>query len=145
MSRLLRGITLLPLLTLLMIAPVLSADGDVVKINSKASANEIVESLKKQLEEQRFKVFSVYDHGDANSVKKVIAFGKSNQNARIMWHDPAAGLELPLKIAVFQDDVGTRVIYRKPSSLRNTYSLEDCRLLDDLDQVFAQLAQQAAQ
>ncbi|MCF1432097.1 MAG: hypothetical protein JAY68_18655, partial [Candidatus Thiodiazotropha taylori] len=71
MSRLLRGITLLPLLTLLMIAPVLAADGDVVKINSKASANEIVESLKKQLEEQRFKVFSVYDHGDANSVKKV--------------------------------------------------------------------------
>ena len=145
MSRLLRGIVLFPLLSLLMIAPAVAADGDVVKIEAKASASEIVENLKKQLAEQRFKVFSVYDHGDANSVKQVIAFGKTNQNARIMWHDPAAGLELPLKIAVFQDDVGTRVIYRKPSSLRNTYSLEDCRLLDDLDQVLAQLAQQAAQ
>ncbi|MEW8627376.1 MAG: DUF302 domain-containing protein [Candidatus Thiodiazotropha sp.] len=145
MSRLLRGIVLLPLLSLLMIAPAVAADSDVVKIEAKASASEIVENLKKQLAEQRFKVFSVYDHGDANSVKQVIAFGKTNQNARIMWHDPAAGLELPLKIAVFQDDVGTRVIYRKPSSLRNTYSLEDCHLLDDLDQVLAQLAQQAAQ
>ncbi|MES9944207.1 MAG: DUF302 domain-containing protein [Candidatus Thiodiazotropha sp.] len=98
-----------------------------------------------QLEQRRFKIFSVYDHGDKDSVKQVIAFGKTSHNSRIMWHDPAAGLELPLKIAVFQDDVGTQVIYRKPSALRNTYSLQNCSLLDELDQVMAELAQKAAQ
>jgi len=40
--------------------------------------------------------------------------------------------------------VGTQVIYIKPSSLRETYSLDDCRLLDELDQIMADLAQQAA-
>ncbi|MES9885880.1 MAG: DUF302 domain-containing protein [Candidatus Sedimenticola sp. 6PFRAG1] len=62
-----------------------------------------------------------------------------------MWHDPAAGLELPLRIAVFQDDVGTQVIYRKPTSLRNTYSVKNCSLLDELDEVMSDLAQTAAQ
>ena len=145
MNRLQTQILLLPLLALFMLSPVLAADGDIVKINAKGSATETVEKLKKLIADKRFKIFTVYDHGDANTVKQVIAFGKANQNARIMWHDPAAGLELPLKIAVFQDDVGTRVIYRKPTSLRNTYTVESCNLLDELDQVMAELAQQAAQ
>lgn len=145
MNRLRTGILLLPLLTLFISSPGLAADGDVVKINAKSTATETLESLKKLIAQKRFKIFTVYDHGDKTSVKQVIAFGKANHNARIMWHDPAAGLELPLKIAVIQDDVGTQVIYRKPTSLRNTYSVEDCGLLDELDEVMADLAQQAAQ
>ncbi|MBT2968388.1 MAG: hypothetical protein B6D72_08235 [gamma proteobacterium symbiont of Ctena orbiculata] len=138
-------IFLLPLLILFISPPLYAADTGVVTINAKNSAAEILESLKMQLEQKRFKIFSVYDHGDKGSVKQVIVFGKTNHNARIMWHDPAAGLELPLKIAVFQDDVGTQVIYRKPSSLRNTYSLQECNLLDELDLLMAELAQKAAQ
>jgi uncharacterized protein (DUF302 family) len=122
-----------------------SADESVVIINAKSSAAKTVENLKQLLTQKRFKVFSVYDHGDKGSIKQVITFGKAGHNARIMWHDPAAGLELPLKIAVFQDDIGTQVIYRKPTSLRETYSVENCNLLDELDQVMADLAQKAAQ
>ncbi|MET0069706.1 MAG: DUF302 domain-containing protein [Candidatus Thiodiazotropha sp.] len=139
------GTLLLPLLILLVSSPALADDGDVIKIDTRQTAAETVESLKKLIAEKRFKIFSVHDHGDAKSVKQVIAFGKTSHNQRIMWHDPAAGLELPLKIAVFQDDVGTQVIYRKPTSLRNTYSLQNCNLLDELDQVVAELAQKAAQ
>lgn len=139
------GIFLLPLLTFFVISSALAADGDVVKIDAKGSAAEIVDNLKKLIAQKRFKIFSVYDHGDGKTVKQVIAFGKTSHNARIMWHDPAAGLELPLKIAVFQDDVGVQVIYRKPTSLRNTYSVQDCTLLDELEQVIAELAQKAAQ
>lgn len=144
MNRLRTGIRLLPILILFISSPALAADGSVVTIEAKSSAAETLESLRKLMAQQRFKIYTVYDHGDKESVKQVIAFGKTSHNARIMWHDPAAGLELPLKIAVFQDDVGTQVIYRKPSSLRDTYSLQDCRLLDELDQVMADLAQQAA-
>lgn len=145
MNRLWSGIIWLPLFGLLISSPVLAADDSVVTINAKRSATETLENLKELITQKRFKIFTVYDHGDKGAVKRVIAFGKSSHNARIMWHDSAAGLELPLKIAVFQDDVGTQVIYRKPTSLRSTYSLEDCRLLDELDQVMAELAQKAAQ
>ncbi len=145
MNRFLSGILSLLFLTLFVSVPALAAEGDVVKINAKGSATDIVERLKKQIAEKRFKIFTVYDLGDAKSAKKVIAFGKSDHTARIMWHDPAAGLEMPLKIAVFQDDVGTRVIYRKPTSWRNTYSVKNCNLLDELDRVMADLAQKAAQ
>ncbi len=133
------------LLAMLISLPALAEQGDVVKIATKGSAAETVESLKKLITEKRLKVFSVHDHGDAKSVKQVITFGSSSHSARIMWHDPAAGLELPLRIAVFQDDVGTQVIYRKPTSLRNTYSVKNCSLLDELDEVMSDLAQTAAQ
>ena len=133
------------LLSLLVSLPILATDNSVVKLNAKASAEETVESLKKLIEEKRFKIFNVYDQGDKGSVKQVIAFGKASHNSRIMWHDSAAALELPLKIAVIQDDVGTQVVYRKPTALRDTYSLDSCNLLDELDVVMAELAQQAAQ
>jgi uncharacterized protein (DUF302 family) len=145
MNRLRTGILLLPFAFMFISSSALADDGDVVKINTKNSATETVKSLKHLIAEKRFKVFSVYDHGDTKSLKQVIAFGKANHNARIMWHDPSAALDLPLKMAVFQDDVGTQVIYRKPTSLRNTYSVEDCNLLDELDQIMAELAQEAAQ
>ncbi|MET0085876.1 MAG: DUF302 domain-containing protein [Sedimenticola sp.] len=138
-------VILLPLLAMLISPSAMADAGDVVKIDAKSSATETVEKLKKLIAEQRFKIFSVHDHGDAKSVKQVITFGSTSHSARIMWHDPAAGLELPLKMAVFQDDVGTRVIYRKPTSLRNTYSVNNCGLLDELDEVMAALAQKSAQ
>jgi len=123
-----------------------AADSGVVKINSKKSAMETVEKLKKLIMQQDFTIYSVHDHGDKKALKQVISFGNENHNGRIMWHDPAAGLELPLKIAIFQDDVGdTQVIYRKPTSLRNSYDVQDCRLLDELDQVMADLAKTAIQ
>lgn len=116
-----------------------------VKIDAESSAEETVESLKKLIAQKRFKVFSVYDHRDDKSVKQVIAFGKTSHNACIMWHDPAAGLEPPLKMAVFQDDGGTQVIYRKPTSLRHIHSVDSRHPLNELDKVMAELAQKAAQ
>ncbi|MES9832538.1 MAG: hypothetical protein ABW157_00370 [Candidatus Thiodiazotropha sp. LLP2] len=133
------------LLTLLVASPAFAADSSVVKIDAKNSATETVDKLKRLIAEKRFKIISVQDHGDEKTIKQVISFEKSNHNARIMWHDPAAILELPIKIAVFQDDVGAQVIYRKPSAFRNTYSLQNCNLLDELDQVMAELAQKATQ
>jgi len=145
MNHLRSGILLFPLFILLIFSPALAADDSVVKINAKSSAAKTVESLKEQIAQKRFKIISVQDYGDQKTVKQIIAFGKESHNARIMWHDSAASLELPFKIAVIQDDVGTQVIYRKPTSLRNTYSLKNCNLLDELNQVMADLAQNAAQ
>ncbi|MES9941177.1 MAG: DUF302 domain-containing protein [Candidatus Thiodiazotropha sp. 6PLUC2] len=133
------------LLTPLMASPLSAADGSVIKIEVKSSATETVESLKKLITEKRFKIVSLHNHGDEKTVKQVISFEKTDHNARIMWHDPAAILELPLKIAVFQDDVSTQVVYRKPSAFRNSYSLQNCNLLDELDLVMAELAQNASQ
>ncbi|MES9850472.1 MAG: DUF302 domain-containing protein [Candidatus Thiodiazotropha sp. L084R] len=133
------------LLTLLVASPAFAAESSVVKIDAKNSATETVDRLKRLIAEKRFKIISVQDHGDEKTIKQVISFEKSNHNARIMWHDPAAILELPIKMAVFQDDVGTQVIYRKPSAFRNTYSLQNCNLLDELDQMMAELAQKATQ
>ena len=49
-------------------------------------------------------------------------------------------------MVVLQDeDEGVQVIYRQPSSLRNTYDIQHCRLLDQLDNVMAKLAQKATQ
>lgn len=146
MKRLRTGVLLLPLLALLISLPALAAEGDLIRIDAKSSAAETLENLKKLVEQKGFTIFATYDHGDKESVKQVIAFGKPKQNARILWHDPAAGLELPFRMAVIQYRSGaTEVLYNKPTSLRNTYRVGKCRLLDELDGVMAELAQQAAQ
>lgn len=140
------GILLLPFLALFIFSPALATEGDVITIDTKNSATETLESLKKLAWEKGYTIFSTYEHGDKETIKHVIAFGKVKHHARIMWHDSAAGLELPLKIAVFQDDKGgSQVIYRKPTSMRKTYGLEYCRLLDKLDRDMAELAQLATQ
>lgn len=139
-------VLLLPILTFLLSSPLLADEADVVKINATTTAAETVDSLKLLIEQRGYKIYSVLDHGDKKSLKQVISFGKTSDHGRIMWHDPAAGLELPLKIAVFEDEMGeVKVIYRKPTSLRNNYSVGDCRLLDELDGVMADLAKTASQ
>ena len=139
-------VLLISLFAVLFSLPAIALDGSVVKIDAKNSATETVDKLKRLVTQKGFKIYSVIDHGDRQSVKKVIAFGKESHNARIMWHDPAAGLELPLKIAVFQDEMGdTQLIYRKPTALRKSYSVDACRLIDDLDNVMEELALNASQ
>lgn len=147
MNRMRTGILLFTLLILLLPTSALAAEGDVVRIDGKkGSAVETLESLKKLVEQKGFTIISTYDLGDKDSIKQVIAFGKAKHNARILWHDPTASLELPFRMAVIQYPSGvTEVIYRKPTSLRNTYRVEKCRLLDELDGVMLEMAQQAVQ
>ena len=143
MNRIRSGILLF---ILLISSPLLSAEEEVVKVESTSSAVDTIDTLKLLIEQGGYEIYSVFDHGDKKTIKQVISFGSTSMHGQIMWHDPAAGLELPFKIAVHEDEMGdVTVIYRKPTSLRKTYNLEACGMLDRMNRVMAELAEYAAE
>ena len=134
------------LFTLLISLPLLSAEEDLIKVDSTSSAADTIDTLKLLIEQAGYEIYSVFDHGDKKNMKQVISFGNTSMHGQIMWHDSAASLELPFKIAVHEDEMGdVTVIYRKPTALRKTYNLEACGLLDKMDRVLAELAEYAAE
>lgn len=76
---------------------------------------------------------------------QLISFGNPNTLGLVMSHDIQAGLELPLKMLVYEaDDGNTWVEYREPLSLREQYRLDKCTAMEALSQLMAELAEAAA-
>jgi uncharacterized protein (DUF302 family) len=73
-----------------------------------------------------------------------LAFGNPNTLGLVMSHDARAGLELPLKMLVYEaDDGNTWLEYREPLSLRQEYRLDKCTAMEELSQLMAELAEVA--
>ena len=92
-----------------------SSDWVVTKISSK-SVTETVDRLKRFIEVRGFTLFRVIDHsGQAERVglqmpeMKLVMFGKPTAGAAVMLAAPLAGLDLPLKILVWEDGNGASI------------------------------------
>ena len=56
---------------------------------------------------------------------QVLIFGSPKMGTAIMKQDPAAGLDLPLRVLVYQDNEGkTWISYHDPGALENDYRLK---------------------
>jgi uncharacterized protein (DUF302 family) len=108
-----------------------SSAGVVTKLSGHSVA-ETVDRLKHLIESRGFKVFRVIDHsGTAESVgvqmpdSKLIMFGKPAVGATVMLAVPLAGLDLPLKVLVWEDGNGAvSVSYNSPVFLAERYQIE---------------------
>ncbi len=85
-------------------------------------------------------VFAIINH-QANAKKvglqmpkeKVILFGNPKIGTKIMLKDQRAGLDLPMKILVYQDYNGnTKIIYHHPKKWSKSYNLNNYKLIDKM-------------
>ena len=108
-----------------------SSDWVITKLSSKSVA-ETVDRLKRFIEVRGFTLFRVIDHsGQAERVglqmpeMKLVMFGKPTAGAAVMLAAPLAGLDLPLKILVWEAGNGAvSVSYNSPGFMAEKYRLD---------------------
>jgi uncharacterized protein (DUF302 family) len=108
-----------------------SLAGIITKHSSKSVA-QTVDRLTRVIADRGFTLFRVIDHsGTAERVgvqmpeSKLVMFGKPTVGAAVMLAAPLAGLDLPLKVLVWEDGKGAvAVSYNAPEFLADS----DCLL-----------------
>jgi uncharacterized protein (DUF302 family) len=99
---------------------------------ANTSVAETVDRLKHVIEDRGFTLFRVIDHsGMAESAgvqmpeSKLVMFGNPAKGAGVMVAAPLAGLDLPLKILVWDDGNGAvSVSYHTPGFMAAQYGVE---------------------
>ena len=135
----------------LLIAGLAHASG-YLESTSPHDVDTTMQRLQQAAENKGLQIFSLVDHAaGAHSAgmdlapNKVLIFGNPKLGTLLMKQNPAIGVDLPLKISVWQDAQGhTRVTYRDIQSLAGAHGLE--RQLKPVQQargVLAGLVQQA--
>jgi uncharacterized protein (DUF302 family) len=108
-----------------------SATGVINRL-SGTSVAETIDRLKDLIEERGFSVFNVIDHrgvaeraGVSMPDSKLIMFGKPSVGAAVMIAAPLTGLDIPLKLLVWEDEhQAVSVSYNSPDFLAERYHLE---------------------
>ena len=108
-----------------------SSDGVITKPSSKSVA-QTIDGLRHLIADRGFTVFNVIDHsgvaeraGVQMPDSKLVMFGKPAAGASVMVASPLAGLDLPLKVLVWEDRNGAvSVSYNSPVFLAQRYDVE---------------------
>ena len=108
-----------------------SSAGITTKHSSKSVA-ETVDRLTRVIADRGFTLFRVIDHsGTAERVgvqmpdSKLVMFGKPTVGAAVMLAAPLAGLDLPLRVLVWEDSEGAvAVSYIAPEFLAERHQIE---------------------
>jgi uncharacterized protein (DUF302 family) len=103
----------------------------VTKLSSESVA-ETVDRLTRLIEDRGFTLFRVIDHsGQAEQVgvempdSKLVMFGNPVKGASVMLASPLAGLDLPLKVLVWEDGKGVvSVSYNSPAYMAERHDLD---------------------
>ena len=108
------------------------AHNDYITKNSPWSVTETVERLSALMAERHQTIFATIDQAAAaRSVGQelretvLIIFGNPTAGTPIMDAEPLAGLDLPLKVLVWDDRGATRVSYLSPAALAARHSLSE--------------------
>ena len=108
-----------------------SSDGVITKPTSKSVA-QTIDQLRRLMADRGFTVFNVIDHsgvagraGVQMPDSKLVMFGKPTVGAAVMLAAPLAGLDLPLKVLVWEDGKGAvAVSYNPPEFLAERHHIE---------------------
>ena len=118
---------------MLIAAPLYASDG-LITIDSQYSVNETADRLESELVDKGMTVFSRIDHSKgAISVGKelrptvLLIFGNPNLGTLLMQCSQAAGIDLPQKALIWEDDTGqSHLSYNDPGYLASRHSLKGC-------------------
>jgi len=96
------------------------------------SVEDTVARFSDVLSAKGVKLFAVIDHsGEAEKAglelrdTKVVIFGAPKARTPVMQAVPAAALDLPLKVLVWDDEGQTKLTYIAPAALAARYGLSD--------------------
>jgi uncharacterized protein (DUF302 family) len=109
-----------------------SAQSSVTTKRSSTSVAETVDRLKQVIADRGFTLFRVIDHrGTAERAgvqmpdSKLVMFGNPTKGAAVMLAAPLAGLDLPLKVLVWEGGDGVvSVSYNSPGFVAERYGLD---------------------
>jgi uncharacterized protein (DUF302 family) len=95
---------------------------------------ETTERLIEAIERRGLRLFARIDHAAAArevglelANEAVIVFGDPRSGTPLMRDDPQIGIELPLRMLVWEDDEGTLLGYRDPRELGALYRVAEHR------------------
>jgi uncharacterized protein (DUF302 family) len=119
---------------------------------SSADVESTVRSLLAELDRRGIPLFDTVDHGRnatnaglSMPAEVVIVFGNPSVGTRLMQADPAVGIELPLRLLVWDADGVTNVGYRDPRELAATYRLDaEAAVLEGMATLLSSLAEAVA-
>jgi uncharacterized protein (DUF302 family) len=111
-----------------------------------------VQRLTEAIERRGITVFARIDHAGAARdaglelpEELVLVFGNPRAGTPLMQHDPRVGIELPLRVLVWERDGNTHVGYLDPRALAAAYDLgDDAATLEQMAALCEQLAAEAA-
>ena len=136
---------------LLTLTGIAAADPALVKKASPYSTKETMDRFENIVKDKGLMVFARINH-KTNAKKaglnmnpaEVLLFGSPKIGTRIMNRDPAAGLDLPLRVLTYTDDDGkTWLTYHNPETMKNLYKLEECVAVDKVRNVLDKLTSAA--
>ena len=128
------------------------ADTRLFLMEGQFSADETVNRLEKQLNALGIPVFAKFDHA-RNAVEAglelrpttVLVFGAPKVGTGLMQADQSIALELPLKIAVWEDEAGsTWLAFPKMKPVAEEYSLGDHPVIGNMQKLLERLVKKAA-
>jgi uncharacterized protein (DUF302 family) len=113
----------------------------------KLSVSESAEQVKKSLKGKGFTLFCDVDHqANAASVdmempaSRVLIFGNPVAGTRLMQKDIIMSLDLPLRLAIFDNNGQTMLLHQTSEDYSKNYAVENHPVLEKVEALFATLA-----
>lgn len=124
---------------------------DIVVKNSKKTVEATMDKLQNIVNKKGFTVFAVINHqlgADKARMKMApseeIIFGNPKMGTIIMQENMQAGLDLPIRILVYQDaDEKTKVAYRDGTWLQNEHNITKIKLINKMNFVLDNITTEA--
>lgn len=121
-------------------------------IVSSSGYRETLRSLLDAIADRGLTVFAQIDHASAArevgmelADEVVLVFGNPRAGTPLMQEDPRIGIELPLRLLVWDDGNQTIVGYNDPRDLANLYGItRHAATLDVMSSLLAEIAYEAA-
>ncbi|WP_291724712.1 DUF302 domain-containing protein [Bernardetia sp.] len=121
---------------------------DIQTKESTLSVDEASKKLEKLLKEKEFKLIAKVEHDKAAKdaslelrPTRLFIFGKPEVGSQLMKANSTIGLDLPMKMLIWEDENGkTQVSYFKGSFLASRHAIENVELTDKIDGVLNMLS-----
>ena len=102
-----------------------------VELIANGDAEEVEARLREALDAHQLRLFARIDHAAGARTADVeleanvlLIFGNTHVGTPLMQADPRVGIELPLRMLIWQDGQGTHLGYLDPRELADRYALE---------------------
>lgn len=121
--------------------------GQLITRRLNGSVAEVLDRLQAALYERDIEVFATVDHAQAARDaglnlpdEVVVIFGNPSVGTKLMQRRPSIGIDLPLKMLIWDQGGVTHAAYRAPSQLAQQFELSGAEpVLVKLDEVMATL------
>jgi len=117
------------------------------RLSVRATPEATVEALREAIRSRGITEYAVVDHGRDMAAAGTpgfaawtLVFGNPAAGAKLLAHDIAAAVDIPLRLAVVSAETGSEIVLR---DMRSLLSYELAELADALTEVLRALAAQA--